>query len=435
MNKITKHPLYAACDKLKKAFAVCGFSLEDDGYSPEVVTFQQDFDAFEPTEEYRCSRIELNADGYVFRSGLLAGNLPKFDKALPVKGMVCGNVYDSSSENHPARLRLEGVWADKEVSFKDVTRLFNNVVKEVLGLGAKARLEASSNGSYNVFAENEDGKSFLIGCVGKALWLAKVVLNISEGDCWVFSADADNAALAMFGFNSREELYNNNIKFLSSLENAEPSFGGSFLNQAADVLRAMGYSRYIGSRIYKADCYKKMNMFQDEWDANNKGILLKEPLGNKVWLPTVLTPAGEEALETNWHDGAKEVRIFDIEHIYLPGKNGAAPIEKTALSIKAYAPDMDSRKFRAEIDEFFAKLGIKNHFAFPTNMAIAYDQTDTWLLMDEKMRYLEGNYGGISPIALKNHGIETKAFMANFELAPLEEKAAEEYSFTPPELL
>ena len=41
-------------------------------------------------------------------------------------------------------------------------------------------------------------------------------------------------------------------------------------------------------------------------------------------------------------------------------------------------------------------------------MAIAYDQTDTWLLMDEKMRYLEGNYGGISPIALNNHGIENK---------------------------
>ena len=315
MNKITKHPLYAACDKLKKAFAVCGFTLEDDGYSPEVVTFQQDFDTFEPTEEYKCGRIELKADGYVLRSGLLAVNLPKFAKTLPLKSVVCGKVYDSNSGDFPARLRIEGIWADREVSFKDITRFFNSVVKETLGLSSKARLEASANGSYNVFAEDEDGKSFLIGCVGKALWLAKAVLNISEGDCWVFSADADNAALAMFGFDSREELYNNNIKFLSSCENDEPSFGGSFLNQAAAVLRSMGYSRYIGSRIYKADCYKKMNMFQDEWDANNKGIFLKEPLGDKVWLPTVLTPAGEEALETNWHEGEKEVRIFDIEHI------------------------------------------------------------------------------------------------------------------------
>ena len=435
MNKITKHPLYTASDKLKKAFAAYGFVLKDDGYSAEALTNQKDFDVFEISEELKCRQIALKGGEYVLRSGLLAANLPELDKKLPIKNIVCGKVYDASDENFPARLRVEGVWADKEVSFKDLSRFFDDIVKEVFGLGSKARLEASFGGSYNVFADFAIEKTVLIGCAGKATWLAKAVLNFENGDCWAFSFDADNIALALFCIDSREALYDNKIAFISAYESSEPYCGGSFLNKAADALRSMGYSRYIGCRIYRENCYKRMNMFQEEWDANNKGILLEKALGDKVWLPTVLTPAGEEALEANWQAGEKEVRIFDIAHIYLPGKNGAPPAEKIALSIKAYAPDLDSKKFRAEIDEFFAKIGITNHFAFPTDMAIAYDQSDTWLLMDEKMRYLEGNYGGISPIALKNHGIEAKAFMANLEITPLEEKAAEEYAFTPPELL
>ena len=87
-----------------------------------------------------------------------------------------------------------------------------------------------------------------------------------------------------------------------------------------------------------------------------------------------------------------------------------------------------------EIDQFLTELGISNHFFFPTDMAIAYDITDCWLVLDEKLHYLEGNLGGISPIAEKNHGIGIHAFMAQFELEPLEEKASVEYAFVPNEL-
>lgn len=70
----------------------------------------------------------------------------------------------------------------------------------------------------------------------------------------------------------------------------------------------------------------------------------------------------------------------------------------------------------------------------PTDMAIAYDQRDCWLVLDEKMSYLESNFGGISAKAEENHGIGVHAFMAQFELAPLERKAAAEYGVIPNEL-
>ncbi len=80
------------------------------------------------------------------------------------------------------------------------------------------------------------------------------------------------------------------------------------------------------------------------------------------------------------------------------------------------------------------ELGIQNHFFIPTDMAIAYNTSDCWLILDEKMSYLETNFGSISPKALENHQIGTQAYMLQMELAPIERKEEEEYRFVPPEL-
>ena len=99
-----------------------------------------------------------------------------------------------------------------------------------------------------------------------------------------------------------------------------------------------------------------------------------------------------------------------------------------------YSRQVDRISFRKEVDAFLTELGIRNHYFISTTMAIAYDITDCWLVLDEKPNYLGGNFGGVSPIAEKNHGIGTYAFMAQLELQPLEKKTAEEYVFVPNEL-
>jgi hypothetical protein len=95
---------------------------------------------------------------------------------------------------------------------------------------------------------------------------------------------------------------------------------------------------------------------------------------------------------------------------------------------------MDFAAFKNQVGDFLTKIGNKNHFYVPTNMAIAYTTSECCVILDEKMRYLDGNFGGISPIAEKNFGIGTHAFMANLELAALKRKADEEYGYIAPEL-
>jgi len=228
-------------------------------------------------------------------------------------------------------------------------------------------------------------------------------------------------------------LYNNTQEILSAYQDGSVSASTAFEDRCRDVLRTMGYSEGFGPKLYPEGIYKKMNMIQDEWDLNNKGVPLKEALGNGVGLPTVLTPAIEQILSEKWAAGETTARAFEVSHIFVP-RAGGSPIEKLALSFGAYGEGMNIQTFTDEVSTFLTRIGNKNHFYIPTNLAIAYNVRECRLILDEKMSYLDGNFGGISEKAEKNFAIGTHAFMANLELGTLEKKAKEEYGYIPPEL-
>ena len=436
MKPIKRHPLYHTADQLKRGFALHGFTLYDNGEEPELEEKEKSFDLFPVPDEYAASPVFLEDEAYAMRSSLLSALLPKMKTALPIKGIAAGRIYDRRDPLFPTRMMIEGVYADRDLTLKDLKELLTKIVKEIYGVGADVVLTAENRDVWKMEITTEE-ETFFFGLAAKANWLAKTLLDTDKPgvDTWILRIEVDALALHDAGFADRAALYSCDTKFPTSIESDAPAFGDTFANKAADLLRRRGYLEFCGLKAYEPDCYKKMNMIQEAWDKNNDGIDLAEPLAEKyTWLPTVLTPSLEEALAANYKAGKKEVRIFEIGHIFLPNPKGGAPMEKTALSFGCYGPDTDIRSFKAEVDAFLTELGIKNHFFIPTDLAIAYHPAECNLILDEKMNYLSGNFGGISPKAEANHGIGVHAFMAQLELKPLEEKVKEEYAFTPPEL-
>ena len=303
------------------------------------------------------------------------------------------------------------------------------------GQGALAEHTLTEPATWEIRVTDPCGESFALGWFGTLTWLGAALLGKSgkAGSCYAFSIDVDCAACRKFGIADREELFNNHQDFLGGYLDGSVSATEAFEDRCRDVLRTMGYSEGFGPKIYPDGIYKKMNMIQDEWDLNNKGVLLKDTLGNGVGLPTVLTPAIEQILSEKWAAGETCARAFEISHIFMP-RRGGFPVEKLAISFAAYGDDMNFAGFKDQVGEFLTKIGNKNHFYVPTNMAIAYNTTECCVILDEKMHYLDGNFGGISPIAEKNFGIGIHAYMANLELAALKRKADEEYGYIAPEL-
>lgn len=334
---------------------------------------------------------------------------------------------------------LEGVFADRGTVIKDWEELLNDVVREIFGISVSAVLYPEKKDTFRIAVCKEDNSEFTFGYTGYGNWLSKAILGTEDDEIktWLFGIDIDSLALNLHSVESREQLYQNLLKDLKVHREKSPACGDTFADRAGNLLRQMGYIEYIGDRIYQADAYLKMNMFQGAWDTNNKGLTLVDPLGEageNIWLPTVLTPGLEQALADNYRAGEETVKIFDIGHVYLPGINGAQPTEKIALSIGAYGPEIDAETFKNEIDTLLNELGISNHFFIPTDIPIPYDQRHCWLVLDESMSYMEGNFGGIGEKARANYGIKVPAYMANFELEPLKKKAEAEYYFVPPEL-
>lgn len=437
MKEITKHPLYSTADVIKRAFLINGFDLYDDNQTREIISIDKSAKAFCQSEEFALKPILLQDGDYCLRTELTISELTKFNKSLPIKNIICGKVYDASDSKYPAHLRIEGVMASSGVVLKDIITLFTNIASEVYGVNTTVKLNAYKKDCYNIICTKPDQNEITFGIIGKANWITKALLSTEENcvDTFVFTIDVDTLALDRFNLADRAALYDNRVSYLSQNKDTTPYVGDNIINKTANLLRNMGFTQYFGMKLYPDGIYKKMNMIQESWDSNNVGVALVEPLGEYAALPTVLTPAVEQALADNFKSGETNVKIFEISHIFLPDKTGNDPKEKIAVSIGAYGEDVDSTSFKKTVDEFLTKLGIDNHFFFPTNMAIAYDTSDTWLILDEKMKYLEGNFGGISPIAENNFGIGTHAFMANIEIEALDAKVKEEYYFVPSELM
>lgn len=438
MDKITKHPLYQTADILKRSFLVNGFHLFDNGESPEIIPADKDITLYSLPGETVFKKIMLEEGRYFLRTSLLQSELCNMKGPLPRKEIICGRVYNADDKKLPGHMCLEGVFADTGIVLKDWEMLIDKIVKEIYGISANVILKPVQKDTFSIICKKTDGREYKLGYTGSGNWLAKALLGAeaSQVKTWLFTIDIDNAALDLHGIESREKLYSNLLTNLNAAKDASPACGNTFADKAGDLLRKKGYVQYIGERIYQADAYIKMNMFQGEWDTNNKGMKLVEPLGENgeyIWLPTVLTPGLEQVIADNYKAGEETVRIFDIGHVYLPGRNAGEPTEKIAVSIGAYGPKINAKEFKEDIDKLLSGLGISNHFFIPTDIPIPYDKKHCWLVLDETMSYLEGNFGGIGEKARANYGIEVPAYMANFELKPLEKKAASEYYFVPPE--
>jgi hypothetical protein len=445
MTTITRHPLFEEADALKRAFLLNGFTLRDNGMARELVPKDTVLSLFPLPQEAEYAPVRTGDSSYVLRTSLLPVLLPQWRQELPLRALAAGRVYDGKESGHPEREVLEGVIADEGLRLRDLQTLWDRIIKDARGLEARGELEALEQGTCRIVLKEKDGRTLPLGYMGPAAWTGRALLGLADSKAavWLFRLELDTLTAADYELESREDVYAVSFPWLTRVEDCRPAAGGGDLGLARDVLRSLGYTEFTGERFYSADAYIRMNMIQEAWDVNNAGIPLAAPLPyenpltplkQRTGLPTVLTPALEQAMSELAGQGIEAAKIFEIGHIFLPGREGAAPVEKIAVSFGAYARDMNLKAFREEVSRFLDGFGVRNHFYIPTDRAIAYRADECLLVMDEKMHYLGANFGHIAPKALANFKINSEAYMAQFELEPLAAKAREEYAFTPPEL-
>ena len=436
MGRITQHPIRSKLGALTRALVANGFTPHDDRSASEIESVDWAFALYETPDFQSKRRIALEEDGrYTLRTNVLATQLDTMRGPLPLRTFCIGRTFDGNDAAIPAHWTIEGIIVEDEFSAALWSRRWTRIAQEVYGISAKARLVALDARTYQVECEAE-GSTFALAHLGKASGIVRTLLGLAYGSAsaWVFTIDVDELARRACDAPSRTALYSPVVSFLEQFEDDVPTPGDSFASIAADVLRSHEYREFYGPGLYPQDAYQKMNMIMESWDLNNRGALLQQPFGNFTRVPTVLTPSLEDALEANYKAGEACAKVFEINHHYVLQAVGTKPLLKTSLSFGAYGPDLDRATFRTEVDTILTELGVKNHFFIPTDMAIPYDPTDCWVILDEHMQYLDGNFGSICQKARDAHGIGVPAYMAQIEIPAIERKSAEETAFVPNEL-
>ncbi|MFY0672639.1 MAG: phenylalanine--tRNA ligase subunit alpha [Bacteroidia bacterium] len=224
-----KHPLTLIKEQLVEIFGRIGFDVAE---GPEVVDEWTNFSALNmpddhPARDMQDTFFVKNLDNHVLRthtSGVQVQEMLKGEPPLRIisPGMVFRK--DNDATHSPFFHQVEGLYIDKNVSFKDLKQTLFYFVKELFGEDTKFRLrpsyfpftEPSAEMDIEWIKNGKSGWMEILGCgmVDPAV-LTNCGIDANEYTGYAFGIGIERIAMLKYGINDIRVFYENDLRFLS----------------------------------------------------------------------------------------------------------------------------------------------------------------------------------------------------------------------------
>jgi phenylalanyl-tRNA synthetase alpha chain len=149
----TVHPLTLTRQRVLEIFARMGFSHEDgpeietDWYNFTALNFPEDHPAREMQDTFFVEKKAVQKDDVLLRTHTSNVQVRLMEhKKPPIRSLMIGRVYRNeaiSARAHCQFHQIEGLYVDKNVSFKDLKDTLYHFAKEMFGKDTKIRLRPS----------------------------------------------------------------------------------------------------------------------------------------------------------------------------------------------------------------------------------------------------------------------------------------------------
>lgn len=149
----TIHPLTLTRQRVLEIFARMGFSHEDgpeietDWYNFTALNFPEDHPAREMQDTFFVEKKDIQKDDVLLRTHTSNVQVRLMErKKPPIRSLMIGRVYRNeaiSARAHCQFHQIEGLYVDKNVSFKDLKDTLYHFAKEMFGKDTKIRLRPS----------------------------------------------------------------------------------------------------------------------------------------------------------------------------------------------------------------------------------------------------------------------------------------------------
>ncbi len=241
------HPLSIVRKRIVDIFSKMGFNAEDgpeiesDWYNFSALNFAENHPAREMQDTFFVEKAEIQKDDILLRTHTsnVQIRLLEYTKP-PVRSIMAGRVYRNeaiSARAHCQFHQVEGLYVDKNVSFKDLKDTLLHFAKEMFGKDTKIRLrpsyfpftEPSAEIDVTCFICGGDGcnickNSGWVEIAGSGMVDPDVLKNCNidpeEYTGFAFGMGIERITMLKYGINDLRLFFENDVRFLKQFTGA-----------------------------------------------------------------------------------------------------------------------------------------------------------------------------------------------------------------------
>ena len=206
-----------------------------------------------------------------------------------------------------------------------------------------------------------------------------------------------------------------------TLQRGETTCGGfsetqQLENRLGALCRTCGFNEIITYSFISPTYYDKIGWAAD--DPRRESFKILNPLGEDTSIMRTTTlPSMLEILTRNYNYRNKNVKLYELGRIYLPGGEDGLAIEKKVLSLGAYGEDMDFYAMKGVIETILQDLRVENVRFAPCGDDPSYHPGRCAVVYAGETRL--GVFGQIHPLVGENYGVDAELYCAELSFEAL----------------
>jgi len=223
----------------------------------------------------------------------------------------------------------------------------------------------------------------------------------------------------------------NNIP--NTLQRGETTQGGytpaqQLERRLGELCRTCGYSEIITYSFISPTYYDKIGWAGD--DARRESFRILNPLGEDTSIMrTTVLPSMLEILSRNYNYRNKNVRLYEIGKIYLPGGQDGLALEPKVLSMGAFGEDMDFFTLKGAVEAILSDIRAEDVSFIPCKTNPSYHPGRCAEIYAGESKL--GVMGQIHPAVAANYDVDAPLYCAELSFEALWAAKGSDPVYTP----
>ena len=199
-------------------------------------------------------------------------------------------------------------------------------------------------------------------------------------------------------------------------------------SKAGQLCRSLGYSEIITYSFVSPAIFDQIRLPKDS--ALRNAMRIQNPLGEDTSIMrTIALPSMLDILSRNYNYHNKNVKLYELAKIYLPGEGNDLPAEPKMLVLGTYGEGTSFFTLKGQLEAILSGLRLPRaeYTAVKDNPSYHPGRCAAVSINGEVLGYM----GQVHPLVCKNYGLDTEVYCVEIDFSKAFTMILPEPTFTP----